>query len=92
VPEVDPSGHIYFSTMPIVNKTFIIDELNSEIEVYTNDENLIVITVDGVKTELILNPADAKVFVKLILDAAELAEQEDEEETNQNQSYRNGNA
>ncbi len=37
VPEVDPSGHIYFSTMPIITTTVIKDDENdsqiSDIEV-----------------------------------------------------------
>jgi hypothetical protein len=75
LPALNPSGHIYFSTMPIVKKTFIIDELESEIDVYLNNENRVVIKIDdnrhphGEETFAALDKDDAGVLVTLLLDA-----------------------
>jgi hypothetical protein len=71
VPEVDPSGHIYFSTMPIVKKTFIIDENKTEIEIQA-EANEIVLFLKVQDMEYIdhiaLNIEDAKSLMMMLDD------------------------
>ena len=72
MPEVDPSGHIYFSTMPIINKTFIIDENKTELEIEANEANEIVLYLKVQDIEFIpyiaLNIQDAKSLMMMLDD------------------------
>ena len=72
MPEVDPSGHIYFSTMPVVKKTFIIDENKTELEIEANEANEIVLYLKVQDIEYIahiaLNIEDAKSLMMMLDD------------------------
>jgi hypothetical protein len=72
VPEVDPSGHIYFSTMSVVKKTFIIDENKTELEIEANEANEIVLYLKIQCPEFIshiaLNIEDAKSLMMMLDD------------------------
>jgi hypothetical protein len=71
LPALNPSGHIYFSTMPIVNKTFIIDENKTEIEIQA-EANEIVLFLKVQDMEYIdhiaLNIEDAKSLMMMLDD------------------------
>jgi hypothetical protein len=76
----------FFKTMAIVTTVSIIDENDDKIEVYVNTANEITITVDvghteGARPVAVLTPTDARALARLILDAAGLAEEEQEENT-----------
>jgi DNA-binding protein YbaB len=64
--------------MAIVTTVTIIDERGDKIEVYVNTANEITITVDE-ELVAVLTPTDARALARLILDAAGLAEEEQEE-------------
>ena len=64
--------------MAIVTTVIIIDENDDKIEVYVNTENEITITVDAEPVS-VLTSTDARALARLILDAAVLAEEEQEE-------------
>jgi hypothetical protein len=71
VPEVDPSGHIYFSTMPVVKKTFIIDENKTEIEIQAEaNEIVLFLKVQDMKyiDHIALNIEDAKSLMMMLDD------------------------
>ena len=81
MPEVDPSGHIYFSTMPIVKKTFIIDEDDNKIEVQAK-ENYIAIHLKmyGIESlpSITLSIEDAKSFMMMLDDEITKAQKNQE--------------
>ena len=64
--------------MAIITTVTIIDENDDKIEVYVNTENEITITVDAEPVS-VLTSTDARALARLILDAAVLAEEEQEE-------------
>jgi len=64
--------------MAIITPVTIIDENDDKIEVYVNTENEITITVDAEPVS-VLTSTDARALARLILDAAVLAEEEQEE-------------
>ena len=72
MPEVDPSGHIYFSTMSVVKKTFIIDENKTELEIEANEANEIVLYLKVHDIELFshiaLSIEDAKSLMMMLDD------------------------
>jgi hypothetical protein len=77
----------FFKTMAIVTTVSIIDERGDKIQVVVNNYNQILIVEGerpkGFKPLAVLTPTDARALARLILDAAGLAE-EDQEENTQN--------
>ena len=77
-----PKGRMgfFFKTMAIVTTVSIMDQCGNKIQVVVNNYNQILIVegerLKGFKPFTVLTPTDARALARLILDAAELAEEE----------------
>jgi hypothetical protein len=71
LPALNPSGHIYFSTMPIVKKTFIIDEDDNKIEVEAGKNHIAIhLKMYGIEAipSITLSIEDAKSLMMMLDD------------------------
>lgn len=71
LPALNPSGHIYFSTMPIVKKTFIIDEDYNKIEVEAEEKHIAIhLKMHGIEAipSITLSIEDAKSLMMMLDD------------------------
>jgi hypothetical protein len=76
-------GFFFYNTMAIVTTVSIMDERGDKIQVVVNNYNKILIVEaferpKGFKPITVLTPTDARALARLILDAAGLAEEEQE--------------